>query len=128
MNRTCVTLKNRKIKRNSYKKNKIKIIIIMKRSPDETHIYNTWKLNWCFNNQKRINVCEQTVKMVTWYHLYCVHIYSLLIEKYICDCWNVFFWYMFPLSFPIFVLSELRYVPFPHGLMTHLVFLVHHRS
>jgi hypothetical protein len=60
---------------------------------------NTWKLNWnvltitaVILNLKRVNVCEQMVKTaprttVTWccpHHVFS-YIYSLLIEKDICD-------------------------------------------
>ena len=50
-----------------------------------------------FLDQKRVNVCEQTVK--TWYCLYRVFIKinSLLIEKDICDL------EMFQVSFRVFM-------------------------
>ena len=54
---------------------------------------NTWKLNWkvstirdVFLDQKRVNVCEHTVKMVPRVF---TNIYSLLIEKDICDRRNI---------------------------------------
>ena len=60
-----------------------------------------------FLDQKRVNVCEHTVKMVSHvylekchqrgretrnvHHLYCVstNIYSLLIKKDLCECQNI---------------------------------------
>ena len=51
---------------------------------------HTRNLNWyvsthtkAFFIQKRINVWEKTGKMV------CTYIYSLLIEKDPCECWNI---------------------------------------
>ena len=79
-----------------------------------------------FLNQKIVNVCEHMVKMasriVTELHMVpslpCVHIYSLLIEKDICEHQNVsikfvcllsedFFIFLqeLPLSFPIFCVN-----------------------
>ena len=70
----------------------------MKRSPyDSTHVHKHMKI-WnilvitdAFLNQKRENVCEHMVKMM-WHHLYRIftYIYSLLIEKCICDHQNSF--------------------------------------
>ena len=77
-----------------------------------------------FLNQKRVNICEYTVKMTSC-HLYRVftYIYCLLIEKDICDCQNISnkfpcvcvclssgdlfsFLQQFSLSFPIFCVKS----------------------
>jgi hypothetical protein len=47
------------------------------------HIFNGLTITDVFLNPKRINVCEHMVKMASCRFTY---IYSLVIEKNICDC------------------------------------------
>ena len=93
-------------------------------------IWNILTITNVFFNQKTVNVCKHTVKM-TWCHLHSIftYVYSLLIEKDICDHRNIsnkflrvcvcltsgnlfIFSKSFPFPFPFFVLSVLRYFPF----------------
>ena len=57
---------------------------------------NTWKLNWnvstitdVFLDQKRVNVCEHTVKTASCGTVFTMCSYSLLIKKDICDRQNI---------------------------------------
>ena len=70
----CLTQKNRKRKRKLSK-------IIMKRSLDERH---TRKLNWNVSTITDVFLIQKRITL-TW----CTYIYSLLIKKNICDCWNI---------------------------------------
>ena len=60
-----------------------------------THKHNTQKLNWevltityVFMSEKRVNICEHTVNVAPSLCAF-AYTYSLLIEKDICDCWNI---------------------------------------
>ena len=108
----------------------------------KAHI-NTQKLNWnilmitdIFLNQKRVNVCEHTVRSCP-HHVFG---YILLIEKDICDCQNIsimlpyvyvclspgdlfIFLVWVPLSFPIFCIICISVLFFPRGLWLTRIYL-----
>ena len=98
----------------------------IKRSPDKsTHEHKhtaTWNIlaiTDAFLDQKRVNVCEHPVKMVAQgRHLYHVftYIYSLLIEKDICDHRNISSFHMF-----VFICTFV-YIYYPVRKISDLLF------
>ena len=82
-----ITQKMEKERENSYRK--------IYRSPDEIHIQTQTHGNVIyFGNHRCLSLSEEnkaTRVFLTWRHHYRMfaYIYSLLIEKGICNCWNI---------------------------------------
>jgi hypothetical protein len=78
-----------------YGKGKGKLLLKIEEISGGKEHTNTWKLiqdilmiTDVFLNQKRVNVCEHMVKMVSCDAIFIVrsHIFTLVIEKDVCDC------------------------------------------